>query len=107
MIEYFLEEHNINIKIGENAKDNWDILDNSLQNDIWMHLDNFSSPYVIINNSNPHKSVLNYAASLCKYHSKYSNLKKVKVIYTLVKNVKKGNKEGQAIIKGKVNKIII
>ena len=72
-----------------------------------MHLDNLSSPYVIINNPNPHKSILNYGASLCKLHSKYSDLKKIKVIYTYVKNLKKGEKEGSVIIKGKVNKITL
>lgn len=107
MIEYFLEEKNVNIWIGESAKDNWDILDKSSQNDIWMHLDNFTSPYVIIKDPDPHKSILNYAAGLCKSHSKHSNLNKVKVIYTLVKNVRKGEKEGSVTIKGKVNKIVV
>ena len=107
MKEYFLVEENITIKIGENSKDNWDLLDSSSQNDIWMHLDNLSSPYVIINNQNPKKSIINYAASLCKYYSKYSNLKKAKVIYTFVKNIKKGKKEGMALIKGKVNNVIV
>jgi len=34
-------------------------------------------------------------------------LNKVKVIYTLVKNVRKGEKEGSVTIKGKVNKIVV
>ena len=107
MKSYFVEDHNFEIYVGENANDNWDILDKADQNYIWMHLNNLSSPYIIINNSNPNKSILNYGASLCKYHSKYSKINKVKVIYTLVKHVKKGSKKGSAIIKGKTKEIVI
>tara|TARA_B110000208_G_scaffold191711_2_gene259722 strand:- start:3157 stop:3312 length:156 start_codon:yes stop_codon:yes gene_type:complete len=34
--------------IGENAKDNWDILSNAEQTDIWFHLNTLTSPYVIL-----------------------------------------------------------
>ena len=107
MISYLVKDHNIEIYVGENANDNWDILDKANQNYIWMHLNNFSSPYIIINISNPNKSILNYGASLCKLHSKFSKSNKIKVIYTEVKNVKKGNKLGSAIIKGKTKEIVI
>ena len=36
MIEYILEDENIKIIVGENAKDNWEILDKANQNDIWL-----------------------------------------------------------------------
>ena len=36
------------IIIGKNAKNNWEILDNADDEDIWLHLDDLPSPYVII-----------------------------------------------------------
>ena len=47
MIKYSMEEK-YEIWVGQNAQDNWNILNQSQQNYIWMHLDKFSSPYVII-----------------------------------------------------------
>tara|TARA_B100001093_G_C26223609_1_gene757177 strand:- start:55 stop:378 length:324 start_codon:yes stop_codon:yes gene_type:complete len=107
MIEYILEDENINIFVGENAKDNWELLDNANQNFIWLHLNNLSSPHVIINSVDPTKKTLRYAANLCKYHSKYSGVKKLKIIYTTVKNVKKGIQIGSVTIKGKVKEILV
>ena len=107
MKEYLEQESNIIIQVGENAKDNWDILDKANQNYIWLHLKNLTSPYVIINHPDPPKNILNYAASLCKFHSKYNNLKKVNVIYTQIKNLKKTDKEGSVIVKGKTKIITI
>ncbi len=107
MIIYPIEDENIEIWVGQNAQDNWDILSQSKQTEIWLHLDKLSSPYVIIKDSNPSKYCLNYAASICKKHSKYYNLNKVNVIYTQIKNIKKGSEIGSAIVKGKTKKITI
>lgn len=107
MIEYIIQDENIKIFVGENAKDNWDILDKSNQNDIWLHLNNLSSPHVIINSADPSKKTLKYAANLCKYHSKYSEVKKLKVIYTSVKNVKKSKEVGSVNVKGKVKELFV
>lgn len=107
MKNFHIEDENINIYVGENAQDNWDLLDNSNQNSTWMHLSKFSSPYVIIDSKDPSKKIINYGACLCKQHSKYNNLKKIKVIYTNVKNVTKADKIGSVIIKGKTKEIII
>lgn len=80
------------IRVGENAKDNWDILRDADNLDIWFHVDKFSSSHVILKtNSIPlkkiHKSVINYCANLCKEGSKYKNLKKLSIIYTEIRNV--------------------
>ena len=108
-----VEYENVEFQIGENANDNWDILKKSKQNWIWFHLDNFPSPYVILSeslktikkNSN-FKDIINHGCLLCKENSKYSN-QKVRVIWTLCKNVSFGNTPGEAIISGKVNTITI
>tara|TARA_B100000902_G_scaffold398720_1_gene466568 strand:- start:5806 stop:6141 length:336 start_codon:yes stop_codon:yes gene_type:complete len=105
----FDENDEIKYMIGENAKDNWEVLKLSQQNWLWFHLDNLSSPYVVLSlplnklkKYNNWKKYINYGALLCKNYSKYSN-KKVNVIWTTCKNVSFGQKIGEAIITGKTN----
>lgn len=102
---------NNNIIIGQNAEDNWKILKEAKQNYIWFHLDNLSSPYVILQEliKDSTKDQIYEAALACKENSKYKNIPQVTVIYTEVKNIKKGSKVGQAIIKSnkKCKKIIV
>ncbi len=110
--------NNLDILIGSNKKENWNLLDISYDTDIWFHLDNESSPYVILssnldnlkNISNLDKSTLIYCANLCKVNSKLINsVKKVDVIYTTINNLKKGKTVGSVIIQNldKVNRIKI
>lgn len=111
--------NNLDIFVGSNRIENWKLLDNSYDNDIWFHLDNESSPYIILTSCDPKylndinnidKSTLIYCANLCKSNSKLKDLtKKVDVIYTTINNLKKGKKSGSVIIQDldKVNNIII
>ena len=109
----FIENDEIQYIVGENANDNWEVLKLAQQNWIWFHLDNLSSPYVILalplnklkKLHNNWKKYINYGALLCKNNSKYSN-KKVNVMWTLCKNVSFGTKVGEAIIVGKTNIIM-
>ena len=96
------------IIIGENAKDNWDIIDFESDN-IWLHLNSFSSCHVIIEDNSPSEDVLNYAAKLCKENTKYRNLKHLKVCYTKCSNLVKGEDIGSVSYKSKrqVNYLII
>ena len=101
--------------VGQSAKENWELLSRADQSYIWFHLDSFSSPYVImwssINNleeiikiSVDISSVnqfLYYGAELCKKYSKYKNQRDIKIVFTDIKNISKGKKEGEAIIKNK------
>ena len=98
--------------IGENAQDNFELLDkfNDNQEYLWFHLNSFPSPYIIINitkselMSNINKSlILKYACELCKNNSKYKNLKNLKIIWTPIKNLKKTNNIGEVLISGKKN----
>ena len=67
------EYMNTTIIIGENAQDNWDIID--FESDyIWLHLNSFPSCHIIINDVNIDDNVLLYAAQLCKHNTKYKNL---------------------------------
>ena len=58
-------------------------------------------------NDNSLNNYLNYGANLCKTHSKYKNLKDLKICYTTLKKLSKTNKIGEVLIKGKKNIIKI
>jgi predicted ribosome quality control (RQC) complex YloA/Tae2 family protein len=99
------------IKVGETAQDNWDIIGDAENSDIWFHVDKFPSCHVILETDSTqlkkiHRSVLNYCASLCKEGSKQKNAKKVSIIYTEVKNVTI-NKKGDvgSVFTRKTNKL--
>jgi predicted ribosome quality control (RQC) complex YloA/Tae2 family protein len=98
--------NNIEIVVGSNAKENWDLLELSDKTWIILHLDKFTSPYVIIKNNNPTNDTINYAAHLCKDNSKWKFLK-LAVLYTPINNVRKGSKLGEFIMKGKYKTITI
>ncbi len=103
---------NIQFLLGQNAQENWNILDEAQKiNDdyVWFHLNSFPSSYVIMYSSieNIHESSLNdyliYGANLCKQNSKYKNYNDVKICYTSLKKLTKTNKIGEVIVKGKKN----
>lgn len=90
------------IRVGENAQENWDLISESEQNDVWFHVENNPSCHVVLyvgDVKKPHKSVINYCASLCKEGSKKKYSKKVNVIYTEIRNVKKTDKPGSVTIR--------
>lgn len=94
----------VNMYVGRNAKQNWELLENANENDIWIHLDKLPSSYVIID-SNSESSITNshikYAAQLCTKYSKSkipNDVKGVYYIYTICKNVKKGKSTGEAVL---------
>ena len=76
------------IKIGQNAKENWDLIDNSESFDLWFHLDLFPSPHVIISQdikSCPEIFYPNQIILLASHYSKmYSkqkaNISKIKIV---------------------------
>jgi predicted ribosome quality control (RQC) complex YloA/Tae2 family protein len=91
------------VRVGETAQENWDIISDSGQNDIWFHVGGNASCHVVLScneiKKKPHKSVINYCASLCKDGSKLKNVKNVTIIYTEIKNVKKSNTPGSVTTK--------
>lgn len=94
------------IRIGSNAKDNWNLIDNSYPQDLWIHLDEFPSAHVVISQENnkqediiyPNEIIL-FGCNYCKSYSKHGkNLHKVKIVYTQIMNLKKGKDIGSVII---------
>ena len=93
MKEIQLEQGNL-IKIGENAKENWALIDASESEWWWFHLKSFPSSHVVLETSEPTNEELIAAATWCKDTTKYRNLKNLKVSYCQIKNIKKAEKAG-------------
>ena len=90
------------IKIGQNAKENWKIIDDCEPDDIWFHLQKIPSCHLICElKRDLTKDEIYYLATLCKNNTnKCKNFKNVKVDYTFIKNVKKDKtKVGSVFIK--------
>lgn len=63
---------NITIRMGQNAIENDQLVKDSLQTSMWLHLDSFPSAHVVIQDDNPTKRVIKFAAQKLKEHSKYT-----------------------------------
>lgn len=94
--------------IGENAQDNFDIIDMGKETDFWFHAKNVSSCHVVailpdehqINKIKKQKmhTIIHQGGLLCKQHtSKIRNQSKVELIYTKLKNVVKTDTIGQVM----------
>jgi predicted ribosome quality control (RQC) complex YloA/Tae2 family protein len=90
-----------NIKIGQSAQENWNLIDFSNQNYIWMHLNSFPSCHVVIENEDPSNELLVEGARLCKDNTKYKNMKDIKICYTTISNLIKGKEIGSVSYKSK------
>ena len=97
------------IIIGQNSKENWDILDKYSSNSCWFHLKSFPSCFVIVNTIDINNDIIKYAAELCKQNTKYRNVRNIKVTYTNTSNVKKADTEGSVYFKSnrKVKEITV
>lgn len=101
------------IIIGTNARENWEIIDDSDPFDLWFHVDEFPSGHVIIrehidkigkHGPEPFypNEIINMAANYCKSQSKYRDRTKLKIVYTEISNLRKGKDVGSVIVsKGK------
>jgi predicted ribosome quality control (RQC) complex YloA/Tae2 family protein len=93
----------IEFYIGKNAKNNEEIIDLSKDDDIWFHVKDMPSCHVIAIisddiNKKDLKYIIKKGAFLCKYHSKYTNIKNLDIVYTKIKYVTKTDKEGSVNI---------
>jgi predicted ribosome quality control (RQC) complex YloA/Tae2 family protein len=101
-------DNEFDVMIGTNAIDNWKIISLASQNDIWFHIENQPSCHVILctNNEKISKRLITQCAVLCKENSKFKDYKKITVIYTEIKNIRNGKKEGEVYTK-KLSKVIV
>ena len=93
---------NYTIKIGQNKMENWSLLDLSEPDNIWFHLSNAPSPYVVLLTNQDirkiPKNVLYRCGILCKSRSSSKKDNNSLINYTYIKNVGKGTRVGEAII---------
>lgn len=103
MKEQTLDDGIHKVWIGQNAQDNWDIIKQANKHDIWFHVENYSSSHVILRledkKEKPTKQLLMECASICKEHSKYKNHPDIKICYTTIDNVSKGETVGSVYTK--------
>ena len=98
--------------IGQNAKNNFEIIDNSQYNDLWFHISNVASCHVIACihdleiNKKDLKYIITQGALLCKQNSKYKSEKNIEIIYTEIKNIQKTDTLGKVITKNTKIKVI-
>ena len=97
-------------KLGRNAKENTELVRLAKQWYIWFHLERSPSGHLILETEEPielqklQKETIIICGRIVKEYSKFSGLKKVKVIYTTISNLKLGEMPGEVFIKSK-NKI--
>ena len=89
------------MKIGKNAAENWEIFDQACPEDIWVHLNSFPSPHVIVSEEDVCDDSIRKAADACKLHSKFKNLKNIKAVYCRVKYLQKGAEVGVILLPSK------
>ena len=101
---FYLEDSDIPIMylIGQNAKDNFAVIDQASSNDLWFHAKRESSCHVValvghltIKNKEDEKEIIKQGAFLCKQHTtKLADGKKIDIIYTEIKNIRKTKTPG-------------
>tara|TARA_Y100000389_G_scaffold109340_1_gene106403 strand:+ start:7497 stop:7823 length:327 start_codon:yes stop_codon:yes gene_type:complete len=100
-------EDNSKIIIGQNAKENWDLIDKAEPEWTWFHLKSFPSSHVVLCCPEPTEQNLLSAAIHCKDSTKYKNVPHIKVSYCKINNIKKSDKIGSVsyVSKRKVKEI--
>lgn len=114
-ISRFIDSLGINIDfiIGGNARENHDIIDKAINNDLWFHISEMPSAHVILKipkdfelKKDGLKKIIKQGAIICKEYSKYKKEKNVIINYTRIKNVVKDKQPG-AVTLTDIKKIII
>lgn len=102
----------IDYSIGGNAKENFELIDNAMPNDLWFHVDGLPSEHVIASipeamaiDRKERLKIAKQGAVLCKQHSKYASQKNVSIVYTEIQNVTKTAVLGQVEISN--SKVIV
>ena len=101
------DNKNICLRLGDNAKENHQLIDDADPNDWWFHLDEYPSGHCIVEIPELTKEIIIYAAQIVKEHSKYKNFKNVKVKYLQIKNIRKTKNPGEVKLLAKGNVILL
>lgn len=88
------------IYLGEDKHENWNLLETSQPDNFFVHLNSFPSGHIKIQtNHEINQEIILYAGDICKKHSKYKNLKNLKICYCKYSNLLKGEKVGEVLFK--------
>jgi hypothetical protein len=91
---------NFSYKLGQSAEENWCLLDEAKDNNIFFHLSSFPSGYVILSyDGKLTTEILRIGAEICKKNTKYRNIRDLKVDFCYVDNLYKGEKVGEVYFK--------
>jgi predicted ribosome quality control (RQC) complex YloA/Tae2 family protein len=118
---------NLVYKVGSNAKNNFELIDQADPNDLWFHLHNEASCHVIACFKNiqyttrddelpncydinfdylekkEKQQIIKQGALICKQYSKLKSAKNVPIIYTKIEDVQKTDVVGSVLTtKGKI-----
>lgn len=105
--EIYIEKlkSSIEFVVGQNAKDNFEIIDASLPDDMWFHVEGKPSGHVIAKiqevstvGKKELAAIVKQGAVLCKSVSKYSTEKNLTIVYTRVKDITKTNVPGSVLL---------
>ena len=87
------------IQIGKNKNENWELIDNASNTDIWFHIEDQPSCHVVLKNEdlvkNIPKQVIKRCAYLCKINSAAKTMSKCNANYAPISSVIKTNIIGQ------------
>lgn len=107
VIKQLIESMGVSIdyKVGRNAEENDNIIDQKRPNDIWFHMGTISSGHVVaiipddlILDKKQLKLIIVQGAVICKQHSKLKSTPNTEVVYTKIKNIEKTDIPGRVII---------
>ncbi len=103
-INFHFDSLNMSIEyiIGQNAIDNFKIIDEANEYDMWFHIENHPSCHVLCSipdniSKKDLLKIIKRGALCCKENSKYKSEQSVSVIYTYVKNLVKTDIVGSVI----------
>jgi len=105
----FVLENGCIAKLGENARENWELISSKEVKPgyYWFHLYSFPSGHLVLFSEEIKPEIIEYCCDICKTHSKMRNIKNIKIDCTQVKNLIKTEKIGEVEYKSnrKVTKI--
>lgn len=99
-MEIFIwENKEYTILIGKDKANNWQLIDDAKETDIWFHVASSPSAHIILQTEETSipRQVITRCACICKSKSSKKSDKKCEIIYTTIANVRKTNIVGQVV----------
>jgi predicted ribosome quality control (RQC) complex YloA/Tae2 family protein len=94
-------------RLGKNATENWQLIDDADLEDWWFHVDGLPSGHCIVETKILTDEMIQYGSKLVIENCKAKLLNKVTIIYIQVKSLKKTKTVGEVMLLDNPNKIII